>query len=213
MRLEYMALRELERWPRNPKDHDLPELQRSMDRFGFTLPVMVDERSGRLVAGHGRLEALQVKKENGETPPTRVEEREDGEWYVPVIRGIEFNSPEEAEAYLLADNRHVEAGGWKLDELSQMLQELNGEGVSLAGLGWQDYELEPLLAAEWTPPLANSSLEDFQRDDGEGRGGGHTIKLTAEQWHQIRPMFEEAQERDPDISDGAILLSLLAVEA
>lgn len=50
---------------RNPKDHDLGELMTSIERFGFVDAVVLDERSGRLVAGHGRVEALQAMKKDG----------------------------------------------------------------------------------------------------------------------------------------------------
>src|SRR5260370_6403559 len=97
--------------PRNPKDHDVPLLHDSFSRFGYVDPVALNERTGRLVAGHGRLQALQEAKAKGQQPPKRIEVRE-GEWYVPVLRGIAFDSDEEAEAYVVTSNQATILGGW-----------------------------------------------------------------------------------------------------
>ena len=58
LRIEYMPLREVRGWDRNPKGHDTAELEESFKRFGFVTPLILDEGTGQLVAGHGRLEAL-----------------------------------------------------------------------------------------------------------------------------------------------------------
>ena len=112
LRIEYLPLSEIKRAFRNPKEHDLGEIHESMERRGFTSPMLMDDRSGRLVAGHGRLEALVQRKKDKKEPPRRIRVREDGEWLVPVVRGLRFKNAAEAEAYLIADNRIVELGGW-----------------------------------------------------------------------------------------------------
>lgn len=45
----------------NVKDHDLGAIHESMNRFGFTSPLLLNEKTGQLVAGHGRLQALLQK--------------------------------------------------------------------------------------------------------------------------------------------------------
>jgi ParB-like chromosome segregation protein Spo0J len=145
VRVEYMPLRGMVRATRNPKGHDLGEIMRSIKRFGFTSPVMVNERTGSLLAGHGRLDALQRMKARGDAVPMRV--REDrGEWYIPVIRGVEFESDAEAEAYLVADNRLVEVGAWNEDELARVLSDLASAGAEmLNGTGYDVDDLDELL--------------------------------------------------------------------
>lgn len=93
LRIEYMALSELRkrRHPDNPKDHDLGELDRSFDEFGFTSPPAIDERSGLIPFGHGREEALTARRQQGRPAPLRIQDRGD-DWYVPVIRGQEFET-------------------------------------------------------------------------------------------------------------------------
>lgn len=142
--IEYVALSELRGAPRNPKDHDLGAIHSSIARFGFTTPVLLDERTGRLVAGHGRLEALRSMKAQGQTAPERIEER-DGEWLVPVVRGVRFRSDEDAEGYLLADNRLPELGGWNDSELANILSDL-AFADALEGVGWDANEVDEMLA-------------------------------------------------------------------
>jgi len=142
-RLEWVDLGELRPAERNAKDHDLGLLVQSIRRFGFVAPFLVDEGTGRLVAGHGRAEALAVMRNAGEAPPRGVREQ-DGRWLVPVVRGLEFGSEAEALAYLVADNRATEAGGWNEAELAEVLAELERE-VGLLGVGFDQEDLEELL--------------------------------------------------------------------
>ena len=66
-----------------------------------------------------------------------IKEDEDGSWLVPVIRGVSFKSEEEAQAYLLADNRLVELGGWNTSALIEELEKL-AEESTLEGTGFDD---------------------------------------------------------------------------
>ena len=138
-RIEFMDLEAIPRAPRNPKGHDLERIEGSFDRFGFVAPPMLDESTGRLVAGHGRLDALVARKRAGGQPPGRVRVASGGAWLVPVIRGLAFASPEDAELYLLADNKLSELGGWDEAELGKVLSELAVDDVLLAG--WTEEEL------------------------------------------------------------------------
>jgi site-specific DNA-methyltransferase (adenine-specific)/site-specific DNA-methyltransferase (cytosine-N4-specific) len=122
--IEYIDFDVITRWPRNPKDHDSPAIQRSITRFGFTSPVIVDEKSGKLVAGHGRLESLRRLKRDRRPCPKGIKKSK-GKWLVPVVRGVSFDSEGEAEAYLLVDNKLVEVGGWQEDILAEILGDMD----------------------------------------------------------------------------------------
>lgn len=145
VRIEYIPLSTIQGWPRNPKRHDLESLGASVGRFGFVSPLLLDEKSGRLVAGHGRLDVLRAMKERGEVPPDRVQIKND-EWLVPVVRGMHFASEAEAEAYLLADNQVTIAGGWDEDALAGILAGMAEQGKqALDGLGWSADDIEMML--------------------------------------------------------------------
>jgi hypothetical protein len=169
VRIEYVPLGSLKLHPRNPKDHDLGALAASFGRFGFVAPIIVDERSGYIAAGHGRYRALLAMKQQRQPPPARVRETGDGEWLVPVVRGVEFRDADAAAGYLVADNRLVILGGWKQDELASLLKEL-GEKDALAGTGYDGDDVDALLKrlahekAEGASPW--KATEDAAPEDG-----------------------------------------------
>lgn len=161
--LEQVALSQLERWPRNPKTHDVARVRESIAHFGFVAPLVVDENTGRLVAGHGRLEALLSLKETGAEPPPRITTIDD-EWLVPVMRGVSFDSEREAEAYLLADNRLSEVGAWDDQQLLGILQQMEEVG-DLAITGFDSDSLEDLAAKLETVPVTDP--EEFHTGNVE----------------------------------------------
>ena len=156
--LDYVPLYEIEVADVNPKDHDIGEIYTSMKRFGFTEPIIKNETTGKLVAGHGRLETLKIlEKEDIRKPPKNIELNENGDWLVPVVGGLSFDNDEEANAYLVASNKLVEKGGWKQDELVELLETVAVETGDLAGTGFDLDDLENIL---------NSMQEDiFEEED------------------------------------------------
>lgn len=154
--LEMTPLSLLRTAERNPKRHS-NEIGTSIGRFGYVEPIILDERTGRIVAGHGRREALIAMRERGESPPAGIL-AEGGEWLVPVLRGWTSRSDAEAEAYLLASNKLTEAGGWDEDALAAVIRDLNQQNA-LEGVGFGDQEVADLLAAASAPP-PTSGLTD-----------------------------------------------------
>lgn len=146
LKIEYMPIEDIRRAPRNPKDHDLGALHGSLKRFEFVSPLIINEGTGRLVVGHGRLDVLQQLKATGKKPPGRVVKKGES-WLVPVVRGVEFASDEDAEAYLLADNHLGELGGWDEELLVQVLSDLAASGEEmLSGTGYDPDDIDKMLA-------------------------------------------------------------------
>lgn len=145
-RLEYLDIDKVKPAPRNPKGHDLPELGAAMARFGFTSPVEMDERTGCLVAGHGRIEALRTMRANGEDPPDGIVVITRGNrWRLPVLRGWASLNDDEAEAYLIAANELTMGPGWSdPSTLADMLTGLQ-ERATLVGTGYTPGRLSELL--------------------------------------------------------------------
>lgn len=196
-RIELVPLSKLVKAPRNPKDHDVPSISGSVARFGYVEPVVEDQRTGRLVAGHGRLEALEALHTKGKPsdwpeerpwPPEGLVER-DGEWLVPVYKGWASTSDEEASAYLLASNQITTVGGWNTEGLSQLLQDLSTQQVEITGLGWKQHELDALLAADWSPP-EYEPLEGFQRTDTDK----FSVKFGAEHEFVLKAVEQYREE-------------------
>lgn len=143
----YMDVRKLEPADRNPKDHDLPTIIALLRRFGFRTPAELDERTGKLLAGHGRRQAVMRMWENGEPPPAGVIVDDDGEWLVPVLRGgTETVNDTEAEAYIIGHNKSGESGGWINRTLAEMLEDVITEDAPLQEtLGFSFDDIDELL--------------------------------------------------------------------
>jgi DNA modification methylase len=147
-RVEYVVLDELIPATRNPKQHYIDGLLTSIGRFGYAAPALRDERTGRLVVGHGRTEALRAMRDAGENPPSGVAVDGDGRWLVPVVCGWSSRSDAEAEAYLVADNRHTELGGWDDQELADLLTGVaDFDPALLEAAGYSEGDFADLLAS------------------------------------------------------------------
>lgn len=163
--IEYMALGELlqRQHPSNPKDHSIDSIVRSIERFGYVTPGTIDERTGYFAEGHGRTKALAWMKQQGREPPARIDKRKD-DWYVPVYRGVSFNSDSELKAFLVAANRLTELGGWNEPELAALLQDLAAQDTALLeATGYDGDDLQQLLD-ELTPPTAPEDFNEYGED-------------------------------------------------
>ncbi len=129
----------------NPKNHDIGAIIVSIRRFGFVAPLIVNSATGRLLAGHGRTEALRAMWNEGEDPPVNIVQTKEGEWKVPTIE-VEIADESEALAYLVADNRLTELGGWDESILIDVMKDLAQCGEDLfQATGWDEDDLSAAL--------------------------------------------------------------------
>ena len=136
LRIEYLPLSDLlsRKDPNNAKLHDLPELEASFRKFGFVAPAAIDETTGVILFGHGRIDELAEMKAGGTKPPDRIRVEGD-EWLVPVIRGIRLGK-KLGSLYRFADNA-IGEGLWDRGKLAlaivtavgKDLEELSGTGI------------------------------------------------------------------------------------
>ena len=120
-------------YARNARTHDdgqVAKIAGSMAEFGWTVPVLV-AGSGEIIAGHGRVLAA----------------RKLGLEAVPVIV-LDHLTPAQRQAYRIADNRLTELGGWDEALLAGELKELVAENFDLSLIGFDDGELDRLLALD-----------------------------------------------------------------
>lgn len=184
--IESVALGALAVAAANPKRHAEVDIGKSLNRFGYVEPIVMDERTGRMVAGHGRREALLAMKALGHSPPSGVRE-DGGEWYVPVLRGWASRDDGEAEAYLVTSNKLMEAGGWDDVELAKMLSRLQTTDLGLTGIGFSGGEVDALEAVlrSGVAPLDIGS--GVPPDEAQGKPEVTNIKLTIPK--DMEPIF------------------------
>ena len=213
--IEYVPLAAVQPAARNPKKHSLPDLIASIKRFGFVQPVAMNEETGKLVAGHGRLEALLAMKEAGEPVPARVVEK-NGEWYVPVLRGVSLKDEQEAEAFLVADNRLVELGVFDPTELLAILQDAQKSAGALDGIGFSSVDVDDLiqrsvglaiLAGEVDPEQEWQGMTDFKQDNITG------VRLIVVHFQTQAAVSEFASKLGIFISDKARFMWYPPIEA
>ena len=168
--VEYIDLDTIVEADTNPKDHDLGVIYQSISRFGFNNPIIVNEHTEKLLVGHGRLQALKMMRDNGEMVPKRIQEK-DGCWLVPVIKGINIDNPAEAQAFLLADNRLTELGGWKNMDLIESLNEILEETGDLDGTGYDLDDIDTILR-----DLESDTI--FEEEDGSATETAETLDET-----------------------------------
>lgn len=147
-RTEYVPLEDVHTAERNPRLHlSLPEVKGSIRRFGFVESAVHDGRTDRIIAGHGRREALVEMREAGEDAPEGIIEHEDGRWLMPVTYGWASRNDDEAEALLVALNRHAETGGWERGGLAELLDALrHDDRESFSVTGFKDLDVDEMLA-------------------------------------------------------------------
>jgi DNA modification methylase len=103
------AISTLAPYPHNARTHSkhqIRQISRSIEAFGFTNPILIDSEN-RIVAGHGRVEAAKLL----------------GMKEVPTIR-LEGLSPKQIRAYVIADNQLAQKSGWDRKILAIELQHL-----------------------------------------------------------------------------------------
>jgi hypothetical protein len=172
MKIELMSLDEIQSAERNPKKHDLPSIIASIEAHGFNDPPALNEGTGRLVEGHGRVEGLRAMRDAGKAPPKHVElgKAKRGQpkpWMVPVLRGLTFETDAQAEAYLLEHNRLVETGGWDLEALAEIFPSLREAGVDVYGWAEQEQrEIEAMAVAAGEVPELERKRNPGEKEDG-----------------------------------------------
>jgi DNA modification methylase len=119
IRIEHRLIADLMLDPQNPRCHSrkqVRQIARSIETFGFNVPVLVDG-AGKVIAGHGRLLACQ----------------ELGWDEIPTI-ALAHLTEAQAKAFMIADNRLTEIATWDDRLLAEQLRDLSIENL--------DFDLE-----------------------------------------------------------------------
>ena|ERR1700733_350247 len=97
LNIEYVPISSLRLNPHNPRRHtskQIGQIARSIQTFGFNVPILIDSNS-KVIAGHGRVLAC----------------KEVGLKNVPAVR-VDHLSQRQIQAFTIADNRLTENGEW-----------------------------------------------------------------------------------------------------
>lgn len=169
--ISYLALDQLTPYARNPRRNEsaVAKVKASIAEFGFKQPIVVDAKHV-IIAGHTRFLAAQSL----------------GLATVPVIVARDL-TPTQVKAYRLADNRVAQESQWDDELLALELEELQAAGFDVPVIGFNDLELDRLLAEE--------DLEPIEAGEGESTTGA------------VRQYLSFGDERIPLADDELAILT------
>lgn len=130
LKIVYRPLQELSPYAHNARTHSpeqVAQLVESIKQFGWTNPVLIDEK-GEIIAGHGRVMAAEALKMDS----------------VPVIV-LSGLTDDQKKAYRLADNRLPMNAGWDEDLLRMELSDLINADFDISLTGFSPTEIDELL--------------------------------------------------------------------
>jgi hypothetical protein len=130
----------------NPNNGDLDALIESIEVNGFVTAVSVDAKTGNIVAGNHRWQALHAL----------------GATHIPVI-WIDHMDQTGAVRYMIADNQTGRLAVMDKSALAGLLTQLHDTEMGLAGSGFDQNTYENLLL----------ELNNMQMPIPEGQGFGH----------------------------------------
>lgn len=187
--IQYADLYEVARAVRtdNPKRHDVEAIIESILRAGFVTPTIQNDEDGTMLVGAGRIEALLALHARGAEAPSGIAVDSDGRWLVPVVHGVHLTASA-ASAFLLADNRTTELGGWDDQQLGALLQELATTTEGLQGTGFTETDLsalldrlaavEPIPIDPDVPPSMPIDSEIYVRSGDVWALGSHVVSVS-----------------------------------
>ena len=145
--IEQRAITSLTPWAANARTHSKKQIQQiasSIEIFGFTNPVLIDE-DANILAGHGRVAAAAHL----------------GWADVPCLR-LDHMSADQKRAYVLADNKLALNAGWDEDLLAAELGALASSDLDfdIGATGFSIPEIDSLLAAV-APEEPNDPADDL----------------------------------------------------
>jgi DNA modification methylase len=146
-KIEHVQISTLKVHEQNARTHSnkqLRQIARSIERFGFVNPILID-RSGKIICGHGRVAGAKLL----------------GLTTVPALR-IEHLSKEEVRAYALADNKLAENAGWSKEILAIEFQGLLDLDFDVELTGFEFTEIDMILDS--ADPSATNSDDDKAPD-------------------------------------------------
>jgi DNA modification methylase len=165
IQVAYRPISELKLDPKNPRAHSprqVRQIARSIETFGFIVPVLVDA-NGKVIAGHGRIVACQLL----------------GRTEVPTICLDHLNEAQ-AKAFMIADNRLTENSVWDDQLLAQQLRDLSVENLdfSLEVTGFDMGEIDMRIEG-----LTSSAQENKDpADDLSALPSGPAVTRTGDLW-------------------------------
>lgn len=147
-KITWVEIKKLKPHPKNPNKHSKEQIERLAEIIayqGFRSPIVVSNRSGFIIAGHGRVEAA-VKNNLTKVP----------------VSYQDFTDDEQEYAHMVADNAIADWANLDLSAINKDILEL-GPDFNVDHLGIFGFEIEPADKTKNTSEeLDLNSFDNFQ---------------------------------------------------
>jgi len=175
MQIEMRPIDAVRPYERNPRRNDpaVAAVAASLREFGFRQPIVVDAR-GVIITGH----------------TTHKAARKLGIKHVPVHVATDL-TPEQVQAFRLADNKTAEFAEWDEAKLTQEILALAGGSLDLADFGF---------AASGSTNPAETAETGGTPPDGDDPGANIEIlrcTFTASQQETVKKALDKAAKAGP----------------
>lgn len=144
--MQLITVSKLVPYVNNARTHNaqqITKLRSSLREFGFINPVIID-REYNVIAGHGRILAA----------------KEEGITEVPCVF-VDYLTPAQKKAYILADNRMAMDAGWDEALLRVEIEALQAESFDVGLTGFDEKDIAELFAGE----DGDAQDDDFDVDE------------------------------------------------
>jgi hypothetical protein len=159
-RIVWQRLNGLSPFPDNPRHHpekQICSLARSLSKFGWAKPIIIDE-TNTILCGHGCYAAAQ-----------RLSLKE-----VPTLTLVGL-TPAKKRALVIADNRVAEGSAWEMDLLKVQFQELAKIDFDVELTGFSTGEIDLILDG-------NEQASDLADNLEDGALDGPAVSVEGDLW-------------------------------
>jgi hypothetical protein len=174
----HVPLSDLQEAEVNPRIHakrNLETIRSSLLTFGQVEPLVVRKANMEVIGGNGR---LQVMRELG--------------WIAAdcVILDVDENT---AKTLGLALNKTGDLAEYDFQVLGGVLRDLKEAGIDLDDTGWADFEVEPLLQADWSPPAI---ADDEAGGGGDDEAQFKSVAFEESQWEVVKSAIDALRTKE-----------------
>lgn len=160
LRIENIPLGKVKKSQKNARvhsDQQIEALRKSIEKFGFNVPIIIDQKS-KILAGHARYTVAKAL----------------GMETIPAVR-ISHLTNSQKRAYMLADNRIPLDAEWDMEILRGEILDIGDDSDLLESIGFTDEELSGI----------SEGFDFDDEDEGESDNYNEVPKDTGTKDHGV----------------------------
>jgi ParB family chromosome partitioning protein len=193
LKIEMIETGDLIPYAQNSRTHSreqVTQIASSIEEFGFTNPVLIDENNG-IIAGHGRVLAA----------------KELGIDKVPCLKLAHLTAAQK-KAYVIADNKIALNAGWDEKLLKEQIESLQEEDYDIDVIGFSEFEIDDLLKAEEIVEEADEILHEQSLQLEPAQEYVLVMAKDQNEWDEMVEFFNLKKVRRGGYKEGSMMESI-----